>query len=71
VSTQIKSDMVASVWQVLVLPGDEVSAGDVMVVLESMKMEIPVEAPTDGTVISVFVTQGDKVGEDQVLVVID
>ncbi|HEX2266657.1 MAG TPA: biotin/lipoyl-binding carrier protein, partial [Actinomycetota bacterium] len=51
----VLAEMVANVWRVLVSPGDTVSAGDALVILESMKMEIPVESPVDGTVAEVRV----------------
>lgn len=69
--TEVLSEMVANVWKVLVSPGDAVSAGDPLVILESMKMEIPVEAPTDGTVREVRVEEGGVVQEGDVLAVIE
>jgi acetyl-CoA carboxylase biotin carboxyl carrier protein len=71
VTTPIESEMVAVVWEVVVSPGDTIAAGDVVVVLESMKMEIPVESPVDGTVTSVLVGKGDAVDDGQVLAVVD
>jgi acetyl-CoA carboxylase biotin carboxyl carrier protein len=63
--------MVANVWRVLVNPGDTVAAGDALVILESMKMEIPVEAPEDGTVTKVAVEEGGVVQEGDVIAVIE
>ena len=60
--------MTASVWKVNVEVGQAVSAGDELVILESMKMEIPVEAPSDGTVSAVHVSPEDQVAEGAVLV---
>jgi len=57
-----------SVWKVNVAVGDPVEVGDTVVVLEAMKMEIPVEAQTAGTVAALLVAEGDIVGTDQVLV---
>jgi biotin carboxyl carrier protein len=51
--------------------GDQVDAGDVLVILESMKMEIPVEAPVAGTVVEIRVKTEDAVVEDQVIAVIE
>ena len=59
--------MVANVWKVVVKPGDAVSAGDPLVILESMKMEIPVEAPEDGTVQKVAVEEGGVVQEGDLI----
>ena len=70
-SERVVAEMVANVWKVLVAPGDEVAAGDALCILESMKMEIPVEAPAAGTVASVPVTEGAVVQEGDVIAVID
>ena len=59
--------MVANVWKVVVEPGSSVEAGDPLVILESMKMEIPVEAPTDGTVQHVAVEEGGVVQEGDLI----
>jgi acetyl-CoA carboxylase biotin carboxyl carrier protein len=68
---EVLSEMVANVWRVVVAPGDAVQAGDALVILESMKMEIPVEAPTPGTVREVRVEEGGVVQEGDVIAVID
>ena len=60
--------MPATVWKLLVSAGDSVRAGDELLVLESMKMEIPVESPSDGVVEAVHVAVGDALQEYQVLV---
>lgn len=60
----VRAEMTANVWKVLVKPGDSVSDGDTLVILESMKMEIPVIAEEDGTVETVHVNEGDVVNED-------
>jgi acetyl-CoA carboxylase biotin carboxyl carrier protein len=70
-SEQVLAEMVANVWRVLVKPGDAVQAGDTLVILESMKMEIPVEATTGGTVTEVRVTEGGVVQEGDVIAVIE
>lgn len=62
--------MTANVWKVLVAAGDTVSDGDTLVILESMKMEIPVVAEEDGTVSEVKVAEGDTINEDDVIAVI-
>lgn len=58
---EVRAEMVASVFKVLVAPGDEVSEGDELVTLESMKMEIPVIAEVSGTVKEVAVAEGDVI----------
>jgi len=70
-ATNVEAEMVANVWKVLVAPGAAVSSGDTLVILESMKMEIPVEAPVDGTVSAVNVEEGGVVQEGDVIAVID
>lgn len=62
--------MTANVWKVLVAAGDSVSDGDTLVILESMKMEIPVIAEEDGTISELKVAEGDVVNEDDVIAVI-
>ena len=69
--TRVLSDMVANVWKVEVAVGQAVSAGDTLVILESMKTEIPIEAPRDGTVREVRVAEGDRIGEGDVIVVLE
>lgn len=68
---QILADMAANVWKVLVAEGDSVSAHDTLVILESMKMEIPIEAGTDGTIARVEVEEGGSVQEGDVIAVIE
>lgn len=63
----VESEVTGNVWKVLLGPGDTVQAGDVIMILESMKMEIPVEAPVAGTLEQVLVAPEEQVEEDQVL----
>jgi biotin carboxyl carrier protein len=65
--TQIRSEIPASVWQVKVAKGDQVEAGDELIILESMKMEIPVVAPVGGTVSALHVKPDDRVQEGDML----
>jgi len=67
----VKSEIDAIVWKVEVAVGAEVAADDVLVILESMKMEVPVNAPAAGRVRSILVAEGETVEEDDVLVVLD
>jgi len=64
----IESDTTAVVWKVLVKPGDTVEDGDTVVILESMKMEIPIEVEESGTVAEVHVQPGDSVADGDALV---
>ena len=68
---EVRAEMVANVWKVVVSAGDSVSNGDTLVILESMKMEIPVLAELSGTVSEVAVTEGDVVQEGDILVVLE
>ena len=67
----VEAEMVANVWKVLVEPGSSVAEGDTLVILESMKMEIPVVSPQAGTVSSVNVVEGGVVQEGDVIAVVD
>jgi acetyl-CoA carboxylase biotin carboxyl carrier protein len=67
---EVRAEMVANVWKVVVAEGDTVSDGDTLVILESMKMEIPVLAEGDGTVSTLAVGEGDVVQEGDVIAVI-
>ena len=64
---EVRAEMVASVWKVLVSEGDHVDDGDTLVILESMKMEIPVLAEDSGTVARLHVAEGDVVQEDDLI----
>jgi acetyl-CoA carboxylase biotin carboxyl carrier protein len=66
----VKAELVGMVWKVRVNPGDDVTEEQELIVLESMKMEIPVIAPRSGRVVEVRVKEGDVVAENQVLVVL-
>jgi biotin carboxyl carrier protein len=67
---EVRAEMVANVSKVLAAPGDHVDDGDTLVILESMKMEIPVLAETAGTVTEMHVAEGDVVQEGDVIAVI-
>ena len=65
---KIKSPLTGTVWKIEVKVGDQVSEDDTLVILESMKMEIPVDTPIDGIVTAILVTEGQSVGDGQILV---
>jgi len=67
---EVRAEMVANVWKVVVNQGDSVEEGDTLVILESMKMEIPVVSETAGTVSELKVAEGDVVQEGDVIAVI-
>ena len=68
---EIESEVTGNVWKVLLEAGAEVDEGDVIMILESMKMEIPVEAPAAGVLSEVCVSPEDQVEEDQLLAVVE
>ena len=67
---EVRAEMVANVWKVVVAEGDSVEDGDTLVILESMKMEIPVVAESAGTVSSLAVNEGDVVQEGDLIATI-
>ena len=67
---EVESEVTGKVWKIEVGVGDRVAEGDILVILESMKMEIPVESPQAGTVAELLVTAEQPVQEDQVVAVI-
>lgn len=64
---EVRAEMVANVWKVLVAEGDTVEDGDTLVILESMKMEIPVIAEADGVISKIAVTEGQVVQEGDLI----
>jgi acetyl-CoA carboxylase biotin carboxyl carrier protein len=68
---EVRAEMVANVWKVVTAEGDQVSDGDTLVILESMKMEIPVLAEGSGTLTRLHVAEGDVVQEGDLIAVID
>ncbi|MDP9152327.1 MAG: acetyl-CoA carboxylase biotin carboxyl carrier protein subunit [Myxococcota bacterium] len=67
-ATSVNAHITGTVWKIEVKPGDIVAEGQVCVVIESMKMEMPVEAPRAGRVESVAVAEGQPVSEGELLV---
>ncbi|HEX4015545.1 MAG TPA: biotin/lipoyl-binding carrier protein [Frankiaceae bacterium] len=68
---EIRAEMVANVWKVVASAGDTVAAGDTLVILESMKMEIPVLAEEGGTLTELAVSEGDVVQEGDLIARLD
>jgi len=71
VAGEVRAEMVANVWKIVVAVGDPVVDGDTLVILESMKMEIPVIAESTGTVAELRVSEGDVIQEGDVIAVIN
>jgi acetyl-CoA carboxylase biotin carboxyl carrier protein len=68
---EIRAEMVANVWKVVVKTGDLVSEGDTLAILESMKMEIPVIAEDNGIVNEIAVSEGDVVQEGDLIAIVN
>ncbi len=70
-TVDVESEVTGNVWKIEMAVGDRVKAEDVIMILESMKMEIPVEAECAGTIVKILVKEEDAVEEDQVVAVIE
>ncbi len=68
---EVKSEITGTVWKVPAQPGDKVEAGDTLVIIESMKMEIPVITEDGGTVKEILVKEKDAVAEGQVVAILE
>jgi biotin carboxyl carrier protein len=68
---EVRAEMVANVWQVVAAEGDQIKDGDTLVILESMKMEIPVLAENSGILAKLHVAEGDVIQEGDLIAVID
>lgn len=69
--TELKSEVAGKVWQIEAKLGDTIAVDDVIIVLESMKMEIPVEATSAGKLVELLVAEGDPVDEGQAVAIIE
>ena len=69
-ATSVPAHITGTVWKIEKRVGDQVAAGDVLVILESMKMEMPLESPVAGSVLEVRCTEGQAVAEGDVLLVV-
>ena len=67
----IKAHITGTIWKIEVNVGDEVEEDDVLIILESMKMEMPIEAENDGRITEILSKEGDAVQEGQVLARMD
>jgi acetyl-CoA carboxylase biotin carboxyl carrier protein len=70
-AADVLAHITGTVWKIEKNIGDAVAEGDTVVILESMKMEMPVEAPTDGKIVSIAISEGDAVDEGAVLAKIE
>jgi acetyl-CoA carboxylase biotin carboxyl carrier protein len=69
--TRVRSEIAGSVWKIEVAIGDSVAEEDPLIILESMKMEIPLLAPRAGIVREILVAEGEPIGEGDVAVILE
>lgn len=67
----VKSEITGSVWKILVDKGEKITEGDELMIMESMKMEIPVIAPSNGVVKEINVNEGEPLSEGQIAFIIE
>jgi acetyl-CoA carboxylase biotin carboxyl carrier protein len=69
--TEVKAELVGNLWKIVVEVGQAVDEDDTLMILESMKMEIPITSPTAGTVSQILVAEGEVVQEGQTVAIVD
>ncbi len=69
-AVEIQSPITGSVWKIIKAVGDEVEEYETIMIMESMKMEIPVESPKNGKILEIKVKEGDSVIEEDVVVLL-
>ena len=70
-SIEVEAQVTGNVWKIETAVGDAVEEEDVLLIVESMKMEIPVEAPEDGKILEIRVAEGQAIEEGDILVVME
>ena len=70
-NVEIRSEITGTVWKLLVEEGDEVEEEDVLMILESMKMEIAIESTADGVVRKILVEEGSQVAMGEVAIILE
>ena len=68
---EIKSEITGSLWKIVMQPGAAVTEEDTLMILESMKMEIPIMAEATGTLAEILVKEGDPIAEGQVVAIVE
>jgi biotin carboxyl carrier protein len=68
---EVKAELVGNLWKIVVAVGQAVEEDDTLMILESMKMEIPITSPITGTVTEILVAEGDVVQEGQTVAVVE
>jgi acetyl-CoA carboxylase biotin carboxyl carrier protein len=67
---KIQTEVAGNVWKIEVAVGQQVAAGDTLIIIESMKMEIPIEAPSAGKVLAILVAEGQAIAENALVIAI-
>ena len=70
-ATDVEAQIAGNLWKIEKAVGDTIEEEDVIMIIESMKMEIPVEAPCDGRIAQICVSEGDSIEEGTILAVIE
>ena len=70
-ATEVRSEITGKVWKVEAAPGDSLAEDDTIIILESMKMEIPIAAPGDGKLVEILVGEEDVVNEGDVVAIFE
>lgn len=70
-ATEIKAHITGTIWKIPVTEGQEIEEGDTLVIIESMKMEMPIEAEDDGKVLEIKAQEGQPVNEGDVLMIVE
>jgi acetyl-CoA carboxylase biotin carboxyl carrier protein len=68
---EVKAELVGNLWKIVTEVGQQVEEDDTLMILESMKMEIPITSPLTGTVTQILVSEGDVVQEGQTVAVVE
>ena len=68
---EVKAELVGNLWKIVTEVGQQVEEDDTLMILESMKMEIPITSPVSGTVKEILVAEGDVVQEGQTVAVVE
>jgi acetyl-CoA carboxylase biotin carboxyl carrier protein len=68
---EVKAELVGNLWKIVTEVGQEVEEDDTLMILESMKMEIPITSPVTGTIRGILVKEGDVVQEGQTVAVVE
>ena len=68
---EVKAELVGNLWKIVVEVGQAVDEDDTLMILESMKMEIPITTPVSGTVLRILVAEGEVVQEGQTVAIVE